>query len=75
MNEVDLTELSEVKSRDRIRQVAEGISPGKGINIHEVAAELGLGANSVRTQAQALGCYSVISIKGKQTGFLTSLQP
>jgi predicted DNA-binding transcriptional regulator len=74
MEEIDLKEISLEKSSVRIRKIAESISPGKGINLHEVAAEMGIVPNSVRIHAKALGCYAVLTVKGKPVGFVTSLK-
>lgn len=73
MQEIDIEQTHEPKTSDRLRQIASGITPGKGISITEVANDIGVTENSVRTHAKKLDCYCVLNIKGKSMAFITHL--
>lgn len=75
MNEIDLSEMTAVKSIDRLREIAEGVQPGKGIPVSEVSAAIRLHPRNIIIHAKRLGCYQIVNIKGKPTAFITSLKP
>jgi len=74
MNQIDLAKLhAGLPTKEQLRQIASTIEPGKGVDLNEVASEIGITASSLRVHANELGCYKVLYIGGRQKAFITPL--
>lgn len=74
MKITDLTkETEELTTKDKVLEIAKSLKQGQGIPIAEVAKDIGVNVNNIRTHARILGCYVVKYIGGKQIAFVTNI--